>query len=527
MVLMVQPLALADTLSAPFHVEGGRIVDSTGRTAILRGINAMDKTLGADGDYDPDLSDADIDRVAAMGFNVLRLGTTWAAIESSPTVYNDAFIARLFSLMDRLYSQGIYAIVDMHQDVWGESLGGDGAPAWAAPQCNAPPDVPLAETTGQFFVDYVAPGTQAAFTNFWVDGSPDLYCTGPVQTRFIDMWSHLASKLAGHPALVGYDLFNEPWYGAAPPGAFEITQLYPFYKRLTAAIRAVDDSSIIFFEPPLPKSFQVPAVPAGPPDANAVYAPHLYGNTNSSSDDAFAGRDQSEADFMGVPMWFGEWGNFENGGGTQATRFYDSLDRLQLGSAYWVYTQGFADGLKAQPASADVPHRRVFPEAFLGTASWSFDANSQSFAMQIEVGDSPPPVKLVVPQLLYPSGLEVQGDGTVSFPSSNRAEWTLPGAGVFNIEIRPIVVSPPPTGEHPNPHCRDRTQGGSEVVPGTGIYARLDTYTGSFAVGARGEEGYGGVHGGPDEGVYSGGKADNGWAYIGVTQDGKLDFAQC
>jgi endoglycosylceramidase len=332
----------------------------------------------------------------------------------------------------------------MHQDVWGEALGGNGAPAWAAPQCNQPPDIPLAAITGQWFADYFTPDTQAAFSNFWADGDPDIYCTGPVQTRFVAMWQHLASRLVGHPALAGYDLMNEPWPGV-PPGAFEVAQLYPFYERLVAAIRAVDPTTIILFEPPISKSAGLPAVPVGLSDRNAVYAPHLYTETSYSggsltthaaTDDADLAMDQLEAATMHVPAWIGEWGAFFGAG--YEREVYDLLDRRQLGDAYWHYTQGYADGLQSRPLADDGPHIRVYPQAFPGEATWTFDPDARMFRMTVEVGPDAPPVVLAVPSRLYPDGAAFESDGAVT-TDGERATWTLPADGRYTILIGPTA----------------------------------------------------------------------------------------
>ena len=433
---------------ADVRAEGGRLADADGRTVILRGINAMDKTLGVDGDRDPDLSDADFARIASIGFNVLRLGTSWAAIEPSPGVYDDAFIDRFRAEMDAALAHGLVIVVDMHQDVWGESLGGNGAPDWASPQCNVPPRIPWEEVTGQWFTQYLSPDTQAAFSNFWADGAGGIFCTEAVQSRFVRMFGHLASRLAGHPALIGYDLFNEPWPGT-PPGAFEVAQLYPFYERLVAEIRAVDHDAVIFFEPPIQKSGGVPTVPVGISDPNATFAPHVYTETMFSggavttdalTDEVVIVETLAEANQMGVPMWIGEWGAFENDRAERYQRaFYELLDKYQIGGAYWQYTQGFGDGLQAQPAAADAGHLRVYPEAFPGEAEWRFDPAGRAFVLSLtlDAGDTRS-VSVVVPERLYPDGFSVAAEGATAYgAAANRLMWTLDGPGVHVLRIDP------------------------------------------------------------------------------------------
>lgn len=429
------------------HVADGELVDALGRRVILRGINAMDKvkTKGSDDDLDPDLTDADLERIAAIGFNVLRLGTSWNAIEPVRGSFDDAFIDRFRSVMDRAHDHGLLVVVDMHQDVWSEYVGSNGAPEWAGPQCNVPPRIELAQTTGQWWMQYFSPDSQAAFTNFWADGAGDVYCTGPVQTSFVEMWGHLASRLTGHPALAGYDLFNEPWPGT-PPGAFEVAQLYPFYERVADAIREHDPDTPIFFEPSIQRSAMLPSVPAGPPDPNSVYAPHLYTETMYSqgqlttggiTDDAVLAQDTHEAAVMGVPTWIGEWGAFENEASADYQRqVYDTFDRHRIGSAYWHYTQGYSDGLKAEGPQAEAAHVRVYPEAYPGEARWRFDPDTRTFAMSIDVPEDAAAVSVVVPTRLYPDGPQVTAGGAVSYdPATQRLAWSPPdGTGRLIVE---------------------------------------------------------------------------------------------
>lgn len=158
----------------------------------------------------------------------------------------------------------------------------------------------------------------AAFANFWYDGygDADLHCTGPIQTEFVEMWGYLASRLGGHPAVIGYDILNEPWPGTTPPGVFEQTQLMPMYQRVAAAIREYDQKTPIFFEPVAIYTNSIPTMGEAP-DPNAVFAPHIYTEALATNGDVTFGglseettlsKVQADAQRMGVPMWIGEWG---------------------------------------------------------------------------------------------------------------------------------------------------------------------------------------------------------------------------
>ena len=180
-----------------------------------------------------------------------------------------------------------------------------------------------------------------------------------------------------------------------------------------------------------------------------MFAPHVYTETmytggalttDALTDEIVTIETSLEAAVMDVPIWIGEWGAFENENAERYQRaFYDLLDRHRLGSAYWHYTQGYTDGLQAQPLAADAGHLRVYPEAFPGSADWTFDPETRTFLMVLTVDDpTPPSASLVVPARLYPEGFTITvSGGTTAEPSTNRVAWTVTGPGTQALKITP------------------------------------------------------------------------------------------
>jgi hypothetical protein len=94
-----------------------------------------------------------------------------------------------------------------------------------------------------------APGGQ---TGANIDDSPndqpELFMNPEYQKRLIDLWVAIAKRYKDEPTVAAYDLLNEPL--PARTGAAEKykDQLEPLYKRITAAIRAVDKKHMITLE---------------------------------------------------------------------------------------------------------------------------------------------------------------------------------------------------------------------------------------------------------------------------------------
>ena len=109
----------------PDLVEGGRIVDAHGREVILRGVNMnsfVDYWSGNDFPTTFPFTEADADRMAAVGWNVVRLLMSWSRVEPAPGVYDEAYLDEIAEAVDILEARGIYSLLDMHQDAWTANL---------------------------------------------------------------------------------------------------------------------------------------------------------------------------------------------------------------------------------------------------------------------------------------------------------------------------------------------------------------------------------------------------------------------
>ena len=108
------------------------IHDSYGRAIILHGLNT-----GGDAkhnmDHQPWIKESDVEREHIdFGFNCVRYLIFWGVIEPEKGQYNEAYLQEVKKRVEWYTSRHMYVILDMHQDVFGYGVGGNGAPVWAS-----------------------------------------------------------------------------------------------------------------------------------------------------------------------------------------------------------------------------------------------------------------------------------------------------------------------------------------------------------------------------------------------------------
>jgi endoglycosylceramidase len=263
--------------------------DESGRAVLFHGVNMVYKIppyIPSNGQFDAQfsLTDKEIDQLKEWGFNFVRLGVMWEAVESAPGVYNDAYLDQIEALINKLGQRGIYTLVDAHQDVLARRICGEGMPDFYAKDSDMPhvcepgilpylfPFLNFCKSIKDYHFRYDGNGNpliEDCQSNNFVDYyfSPEsmdlfekLYKSGPTgyQDTFISFWVHVAKRFAGNQYVVGFDPINEPFpsniYKDASlfyePGRFEKVTLQPMYKRiLNEAYLPADASKLMFFEP--------------------------------------------------------------------------------------------------------------------------------------------------------------------------------------------------------------------------------------------------------------------------------------
>lgn len=98
------------------------IRDKDQRHVLFHGVNVVYKVAPYIPESDifdsqSSMTDKDIQDLKDWGFNFVRLGVMWEAVETAPGVYNDTYLEEIDKLITKLGNQGIYTLVDAHQDV--------------------------------------------------------------------------------------------------------------------------------------------------------------------------------------------------------------------------------------------------------------------------------------------------------------------------------------------------------------------------------------------------------------------------
>lgn len=180
-----------------------------GQPVQLRGINLVDKGhKTADGwQFIPRWPQQLWQRFAQGGMNVVRLGVIWAAIEPVPGAYNKKYLDFIEQQLDLAAQAGIAVILDMHQDLYAQRYA-DGAPDWAVLT-----DTLFTPTTLWSDAYLTSQAVQQCWDAFWSDQAAPQTGIG-LQQHFAATWRMLAQRFGGHPALLGYDILNEPAPGS-------------------------------------------------------------------------------------------------------------------------------------------------------------------------------------------------------------------------------------------------------------------------------------------------------------------------
>ena len=281
----------------------------------------------------------DVAQIRRQGFDTVRLALSWSLLEPTPGHYSTTYLDRIAQFVQWAGQQGVYVILDMHQDQYSryvlpakgsalpagctKSTGNDGAPAWAVFTDGKPACALLGQSainpaasaaTYEFFANHAVPGPKGS--------SP-----GPgLEDHYIGALAFLANRFddqSHRPRLRDHEraTAGQPVVRAPGRSVRRLTQqLYPFYQRVIEALTGVRDGlptcpadqptslsgacaypqlahvsrQSVFYEPlGLRNLFDFSPQVSAPFSSypNLVYAPHIYTHVFTA-----------DASFLGVPV---------------------------------------------------------------------------------------------------------------------------------------------------------------------------------------------------------------------------------
>ncbi|MFI5186196.1 MAG: glycoside hydrolase family 5 protein [Chitinophagales bacterium] len=305
------------------HTKGKEIVTSGGKPFVIRGINLgnwlvpegymfhfkkatsprlINETITElIGPYETEkfwqqylksyITQADIHYLKTTGVNSIRLPFNYRLF-TNENYLGGSGMARAFVIIDSLVKwcrkENIYVLLDMH----------------------------------------CAPGGQTGDNIDDSYGYPFVFESKEAQDMAVTIWEKIAAHYANEPAILGYDLLNEP----IPPffdTSFFNPKLEPLYKKITMAIRTTDRKHIIFLGgAQWDSNFDVFGKPF---DDNLVYTFHKYWTAPTLK------VVQTYIDFSNrynVPIYCGETGENTD---VWINSFRQMLDSNNIGWHFWPY----------------------------------------------------------------------------------------------------------------------------------------------------------------------------------------------
>jgi endoglycosylceramidase len=326
-------------------VDGTRIVDGHGRTVHLRGVNAGGRSKFAP--YAPFDFAADepegyrtalaeyVGVAGTWGINVLRVPFSWQALEPIEGQIDEAYLSRLDALIDAAWQNGMWTILDFHQDLYAEPFCGDGFPSWTLTQPGPP-----RHDCADWHTLYDSSEVQAAFDAFWSDSSG-------VRTKFVAMWQRMIERYRDHPGVIGYEPINEPHQGTAAASEWARTTLTSFYSEMAALIGAADPGALVFIDTTALDGVRGSTSLEKPAGQNLVLAPHSYDPLALFGDEVSPDVEPRLAPWAelgaawNMPVLIGEMGirAAHPDAAVHLRRHLDALEALGMHGTWWEYSR--------------------------------------------------------------------------------------------------------------------------------------------------------------------------------------------
>ena len=330
---LVFALLAAGTLAAPagdfIRVKGRDLVDAGGGKFVIRGVNlghwlnpegymfgfgscssphfidrAFRELVGDEATdefwrrfKDNYVTEADIEWIAATGANTVRVPFHYKLFTDEDylglTKDQDGF-RRLDDVVRWCAAHGLRAILDMHD----------------------------------------CPGGQTGDNIDDSHGYPWLFESARCQKLYCDIWRKIAQRYANEPAVLGYDLMNEPVSSRLKDLAEINTHLKDVQVMAAKAIREADRNHVVIFGgaqwntnfEPFGADFRF--------DDNSMFTCHHYDFGNPKLEDWKIKRYADIRDRAGMPMYMGETGHND---ATWYRAMVETMAKYDIGWTFWPY----------------------------------------------------------------------------------------------------------------------------------------------------------------------------------------------
>jgi aryl-phospho-beta-D-glucosidase BglC (GH1 family) len=258
----------------------------------------------------------DVAEWASWGVNSVRLPMNYHDLTTADGAYIEAGFQVMDAFIGWCKANHIYVILDLHA-------------APGAQNCEEMSDTP--------------------------DGVAHLW-TEPAKYRqwTIDLWQTIAKRYADEPAVMGFDIFDEP-YDTENDASFSggtAAVLLPMYKDITTAIRAVDPHHILIFEGANWSTGDGFSGLSPAWDEQMAWSFHEYvdlsNNTALSASDLQPYIDLRKS--TNRPIWHGETGEHDYAWLTNAIALDESN---KIGWNMWTYKKANDKNADYDPSGAD------------------------------------------------------------------------------------------------------------------------------------------------------------------------------
>jgi endoglucanase len=230
----------------------------------------------------------DIRFIKSVGFNTVRIPLHYQLFMTDPGEMTGEGWALLDRVLGWVREAGLFAIVDLH----------------------------------------AAPGGQTGINHDDGPGYPLMFYVPRDRALTVKLWRAIAQRYSGNPAILGYDILNEPIAPYHDTATLNM-RLEPFYRQVTQAIREVDPGRIVILAGgQWSSSFDM----LGPPFAdNLAYTYHLFW---ASTERDSIQRHLNFANRYDVPLFLGETGELTD---EWNERFRKLQEAHGIGWAFWTY----------------------------------------------------------------------------------------------------------------------------------------------------------------------------------------------